>query len=121
LPIHVSYLLYLAQYSRWLALTYWRLALLFCRLMRVEPSLLLHPLDFMGCDDESDLAFFPAMQSPAAEKMALVGEVVDLLASKYQIVTMSEHAEQAAIRLQADRKHVDHHAPEPAAQVASHQ
>ncbi|MGI9429523.1 MAG: polysaccharide deacetylase family protein [Bythopirellula sp.] len=121
LPIHVSYLLYLAQYSRWLALTYWRMALLLCRLMRVEPSLLLHPLDFMGCDDDSDLAFFPAMQSPAAEKVALVGDVIDLLASKYQIVTMSAHARQATMRLDGDRKQQEHAAPEPAAQVASHQ
>jgi len=97
-PIHVSYLLYLAQYSRGLAMAYCRLALALCRIMHVEPSLLLHPLDFMGyddfaeCADGSDLSFFPAMRSSAAEKVALVGEVVDLLAQQHRVVTMCEHA-----------------------------
>lgn len=95
-PIHVSYLLYLAQYSRGLAMLYWRLSLMMCRLLRVEPSLLLHPLDFMGSDDNTGLDFFPAMRRPAAEKIALVGEVIDLLAKHYRIVPMREHAEQAA-------------------------
>ncbi|MEM8944880.1 MAG: polysaccharide deacetylase family protein [Planctomycetota bacterium] len=97
-PIHVSYLLYLAQYSRGLALFYWKIALTLCRTLSVEPSLLLHPLDFMGHDDfsaadgGSDLSFFPAMSSPAAEKVALVGQVIDLLAQHHDIVTMATHA-----------------------------
>ncbi len=99
-PIHVSYLLYLAQFSRTLALAYWRLALAMCRVMRVGPSLLLHPLDFLGCDDD-DLAFFPAMKSRAADKIALVGEVIDLLDRQFSIVTLAEHATHAASRLGA--------------------
>ena len=104
-PIHVSYLLYLAQYSRGLATLYCRMAFGLCRLMRLEPSLLLHPLDFMGyddfqnCEDGSDLSFFPAMKSPAAEKVAFVGQVIDLLAQHWQVVTMREHAEAIEERL----------------------
>ena len=104
-PIHVSYLLYLAQYSKTLAITYWRMALTLCRITRVEPSLLLHPLDFMGYDDfadadkGSDLSFFPAMKSPTADKVALVGEVIDLLARHYHIVTMADHAQAIDHRL----------------------
>lgn len=100
-PIHVSYLLYLDQFSRTLALAYWRLALGMCRLMRVEPSLLLHPLDFLGADDDADLAFFPAMKSKSTDKLTLVGDVVDLFAEQFRIVTMSEHAAHAAARLGA--------------------
>lgn len=100
-PIHVSYLLYLRQFSRGLALAYWRLALGMCRVMRVEPSLLLHPLDFMGGDDDPDLAFFPAMKANAADKVALVGEVLDMMARQFRIVPMVEHAQHAAARLGA--------------------
>ncbi|QDS99007.1 polysaccharide deacetylase family protein [Adhaeretor mobilis] len=91
-PIHVSYLLYLGQFSQLLAMTYFRMALRLCQLMRVEPSLLLHPLDFMGGDDDADLAFFPAMGQTAEKKIDLVGKAVDLMASRYDVVPMHKHA-----------------------------
>ena len=96
LPIHVSYLLYLGQYSPALAAFYCRLALTLCRLMRVEPSILLHPLDLLGCDDVSELSFFPAMGLPAARKLAIAERAIDQFAASYEIVTMEQHA--AAIR-----------------------
>ena len=72
------------------------MALALCRLMRVEPSILLHPLDFLGGDDERDLAFFPAMGMPAERKLALVERALDQLAGAFRIVPMHEHA--AAVR-----------------------
>ena len=95
-PIHLSYLLYLGQYSPFVAAAYFRLALLLCRITRIEPSILLHPLDFLGCDDERDLAFFPAMGMPAAKKLAIAERALDQLTASYEVVTMSQHA--AAIR-----------------------
>lgn len=95
-PIHVSYLLYLACFSRRLAIFYFQTALAFCRLARVQPSLLLHPLDFLGQDDESGLEFFPAMNRPAAGKITLVGEILDLLAEHYELVPLCTHAQLAA-------------------------
>lgn len=91
-PIHLSYLLYLAQASELVALNYFRMALTMCDLRGVEPSILLHPLDFMGCDDDQDLSFFPAMKSPAAAKLRLVGKALDMLAKGRRVVTMREHA-----------------------------
>ncbi len=91
-PMHVSYLLYLDQFSRPLAMTYWRMALTLCRLSGVAPSLLLHPLDFLGRDDDRDLDFFPAMRSPSARKVELVGKVIDEMAKHYDIRPMREHA-----------------------------
>lgn len=91
-PIHVSYLLYLAQFSRLAAKTYWRTALTMCRLFRVQPSLLLHPLDFMGCDDDADLGFFPAMRRPAEPKLQLVADVIDAFTRRFEVLTMREHA-----------------------------
>jgi len=95
IPIHVSYLLYLGQFSQALAMTYWRMSLRLCQLNRVEPSLLLHPLDFMGCDDDPDLAFFPAMRQPAQPKLELVDRILSVFTDRYHVVTMKEHAETA--------------------------
>ena len=95
-PIHASYILYLAQFSRTIAMTYWRMALTLCRAAGVGPSLLLHPLDFMGFDDDRDLAFFPAMGRPAEPKVALVSEMIDMLSQHYHVVPMRDHA--ASIR-----------------------
>jgi len=92
LPIHVSYLLYLASCSSALARLYFRAALLACRLASVRPSLLLHPLDFLGAEDEPDLSFFPAMGMPGARKIRLVGEVLDMLAGDHTVVPLREHA-----------------------------
>lgn len=95
-PFHVSYLLYLRQFSRIAALTYFRLALALCRATGVAPSLLLHPLDFLGGDDDADLSFFPAMRLPARDKMAFVGEVLDLYTRWFTVVPMCDHAQAAA-------------------------
>ena len=95
-PIHVSYLLYLDQFSRTLAMTYWRMALMLCRLSGVAPSLLLHPLDFLGCDDGCGLDFFPAMRVPSARKLALLDRVLSLMARHFDVRPMRDHA--AAIR-----------------------
>jgi peptidoglycan/xylan/chitin deacetylase (PgdA/CDA1 family) len=97
-PIHVSYLLYLGCYSRFLAKAYWRLALTMCRVTGTELSLLLHPLDFMGSDDTGRLSFFPAMKRPHGEKLKLVGELFDMLTGAYDCVPMGAHADAIAAR-----------------------
>jgi peptidoglycan/xylan/chitin deacetylase (PgdA/CDA1 family) len=99
LPIHLSYILYLAQYSEAAALAYFRTAMRLCDGFRVEPSILLHPLDFLGCDDDRDLAFFPAMNMPAARKVKIAGRALDLLGARRRVVTMREHARAHAMRI----------------------
>jgi peptidoglycan-N-acetylglucosamine deacetylase len=97
LPIHVSYLLYLSNYSAAVALSYFNTAMQLCRMTGTQPSLLLHPLDFMGRDDTSDLSFFPAMQMESSEKVTFVQRVFDCYTEKFEVVSMTEHAR----RLQA--------------------
>jgi hypothetical protein len=94
-PIHVSYLLYLSVFSRRLALAYFETALRLCRWTGTPPSLLLHPLDFLGCDDMHDLAFFPGMSLPSAVKLAFVGDALDRLAAHFTPHTLCEHAAEA--------------------------
>ncbi len=92
-PIHVSYLLYLSNFSSRLALSYFQTALLACQMTSTEPSLLLHPLDFLGADDTSDLSFFPAMQLKRDVKIGFVKRVVDVLFDRFEVLTMERHAQ----------------------------
>jgi len=92
-PIHVSYLLYLDLVSPPLGRLYFNTALNVCRLAGVQPSILLHPLDFLGCDDTDALSFFPGMRRPGAWKVEQVGEHVDALMKRFEVVAMGEHAE----------------------------
>lgn len=91
-PIHLSYLLYLSSFSRQAAKLYFWKAITLCKLMSVEPSILLHPLDFLGADDERDLAFFPGMNLPSERKLKLVGEVLKMMTDRFTVVPMREHA-----------------------------
>lgn len=90
-PIHVSYLLYLAGVRPSLARAYFSTALRLCRLRKVEPSILLHPLDFLGADDVAELAFFPAMGMAGQAKTELVGQFVDQLAARFRVVPIQDH------------------------------
>jgi peptidoglycan/xylan/chitin deacetylase (PgdA/CDA1 family) len=95
LPIHVSYLLCLSAFSPILALRHFKMAVRLCRLTGVQPSLLLHPTDFLGCDDTRDLSFFPGMTMPREKKLALVNSFLQILAKHFTLVTLRQHARNA--------------------------
>jgi peptidoglycan/xylan/chitin deacetylase (PgdA/CDA1 family) len=92
IPFHFSYLIYLARFSERLALGYLRLGLSLCRARGVAPSLLLHPLDFLGVEDQPDLGFFPGMDLPRARKLELTKRFLDVVSTAYDIVPLSEYA-----------------------------
>ena len=92
-PIHLSYILFLAAHSPLVARAYFRSALGMCRLAGVEPSILLHPLDFLGADDVDALPFFPGMQLAGARKREHVAWALGELASQFRVVPMGEHAQ----------------------------
>ncbi|HEY9828783.1 MAG TPA: polysaccharide deacetylase family protein [Stenomitos sp.] len=94
-PIHFSYVLYLSVFSRALALLYFRFALAMCRLTGTQPSLLLHPLDFLGREDVPELAFFPGMSLPSHEKLNTLSQAIAQLTRQFQVVSMQTHAQQA--------------------------
>ena len=54
-----------------------------CRLAGTTPSLLLHPLDFLGSDDEPDLGFFPGMNIESKRKLDLMGEFLEIWQQRY--------------------------------------
>lgn len=92
LPIHFSYLHWIAGGSDRLASAYFSAALRACDLSGIAPSLLLHPLDFMGCDDVEDLAFFPGMNQTSSEKMNRMQRLLTTLAARYEVEPMGAHA-----------------------------
>jgi peptidoglycan-N-acetylglucosamine deacetylase len=75
-----------------LAVSYFHTTLRLCRLTGIQPSLLLHPLDFLGRDDVQDLSFFPGMGLPSQRKLQLVSELLGSLSNEYRLVTLRQHA-----------------------------
>ncbi|HET6895104.1 MAG TPA: polysaccharide deacetylase family protein [Candidatus Baltobacteraceae bacterium] len=97
LPIHVSYVLYIATVSAALALAYFRAALTLCALTSTAPSILLHPLDFLSERDCPELRFFPGMTLDPGVKRELLLRVLHELAARFDVVplerfTISQHA-----------------------------
>ncbi len=90
-PIHFSYIMYLATFSKFLARTYFRSALVFCWLNRIEPSILLHPLDFLGADSEPSLSYFPGMSLRTDAKVGIARDCLKSLAGMFEVGTMLDH------------------------------
>jgi len=95
-PIHVSYLLYLSGFAPGLARRYFQSALNLCQLTGTQPSLLLHPLDFLGADDMNDLSFFPGMSIQSEKKLEVISEILHLLSDQFTVLTLQQHAHQVA-------------------------
>jgi peptidoglycan/xylan/chitin deacetylase (PgdA/CDA1 family) len=112
-PIHVSYVLYLGVVSPPLARLYFRAAMALCRATGVEPSILLHPLDFLGGEDEADLAFFPAMRMGRERKLGLVADCLDLLQRRFDLQSLDAHAARIAARPELPLRQPTFHVPPP--------
>ncbi|MEQ1815132.1 MAG: polysaccharide deacetylase family protein [Nitrosomonas sp.] len=97
-PIHLSYVMYLAGFSTVLAQTYFNTALWTCRLFGVEPSILLHPLDFLGGEDVPRLQFFPSMRMSSQQKIAIVERCLDSMVHRFDVRSVGEHAAVVATR-----------------------
>ena len=95
-PIHFSYVLYLSVFSPALAVLYFRTALLMCKLTGTQPSMLLHPLDFLGKEDVPELAFFPGMSLSSEQKLKTLGRVIDVLNRQFNVMPVGEHAQYLA-------------------------
>ncbi len=90
-PIHGTYLLYLARWSETLSYAYLKTAVGLCRMAGVEPSMLLHSLDFIGGDDVTNLAFFPGMDMEGAKKRQLLDGYLRILGRDHELVDMARH------------------------------
>lgn len=97
-PMHLSYVLYVSALSPRLARGYFEVALRLCRGRGIEPSVLLHPLDFLSADDVPSLGFFPAMQLPLQAKLAIAEHCLERMQRLFDVRTLGEHASMAAAR-----------------------
>jgi len=92
IPFHASYILYLNTFNKNIALTYFQMALHLCKLTKTEPSILLHPLDFLGRDDVDNLSFFPAMKLEHSVKISIMKNILIRLNEQFNLKTLNEHA-----------------------------
>jgi peptidoglycan-N-acetylglucosamine deacetylase len=99
-PIHLSYLSYLGGKARWLASGYHRASITACKITNNPPSMLLHPLDFLGADDDTDLRFFPGMGMPSGQKLDLAAHFIGRLQESYTLVPMEEYVAGLTTRLE---------------------
>ena len=106
-PFHLSYILWLSGYSRPLALAYLRIALTMCRLRRVEPSFLLHPLDFLGREDAPELSFFPGMQLSREYKLDLADRFIEEYQRWFDVVPLAEHMRRTLARADVRKRQAD--------------
>ncbi len=72
------------------ATAYFRSALALCKLTRTEPSILLHPLDFLHGSECKELAFFPAMNLDWDVKRGILLDSIRALAKAFDVVPMRE-------------------------------
>lgn len=90
-PIHLSYLIWLSQFSKFIAKTYLKMWIALSKQLKVAPSILLHPPDFLGKEDLPALSFFPGMNLSRNFKLEFVNEIFQELKQHFEIVTLNEH------------------------------
>ncbi|MCP3996646.1 MAG: polysaccharide deacetylase, partial [bacterium] len=61
------------------------------KLSGTVPSLLIHPLDFLGSDDEPELGFFPGMDIEAAKKADVMQELLDMWDEQYKTLPIGDY------------------------------
>lgn len=98
-PIHASYVIYLSTFSKAAAKAYWRSALAACRIASVQPSLLLHPLDFLTGEEVPELKFFPGMSLASDAKRDLLNWIISTYKGSFEVSTVGGHAADLRERL----------------------
>lgn len=90
-PFHLSYLIFIGNISMALMNIYLGTAIRLCIISNTPISFLLHPLDLVGGDQVTQLAFFPGMNVTSDKKVKIFKQVILTLSRHYKIVNMSEH------------------------------
>lgn len=91
LPFHLSYLIYLGNFSNSLMKFYLNFSLWLCRITQTPISFLLHPLDLIGGDQINQLSFFPGMNVNSARKVEIFKTVIRKISTKHQLSKMSDY------------------------------
>lgn len=89
-PIHLSYILWLLQFSKTLSWGYLKSWIHACKLGNVAPSLLLHPPDFFGKEQVPEISFFPGMGLSQETKLEYLSEVFDELKKHFETISLND-------------------------------
>ncbi|MBE0654153.1 MAG: polysaccharide deacetylase family protein [Bacteroidales bacterium] len=92
IPFHMSYLLYISNISPALMRMYLHFSIFMCKITRTPISFLLHPLDIIGGDKITELAFFPGMNMQSEKKIKVFEEVIRTLKKHFELVDLKTHA-----------------------------
>ena len=90
-PFHLSYLIFLGNSSMGLMKLYLGIAIRLCKITKTPISFLLHPLDLIGGDQITKLAFFPGMNVNSNKKVEIFKMVIQTLNRNYEVVNMSKY------------------------------
>lgn len=93
LPVHGSYLFYLATFSPRAANAWFYTFLRLCRATGTPPSFLLHSVDFLGADDDPDMDFFPGMKLTWRRKIELLDRWIEALQRWFEVTTLQRFVE----------------------------
>jgi len=88
MPFHLSYLIYLGNISMPLMRLYLNTAIKMCKITKTPISFLLHPLDLIGGDQITELAFFPGMNVTSDKKVKIFEASIKKLQKEYELVPM---------------------------------
>jgi hypothetical protein len=72
---------------------YLNTAIRMCKITNTPISFLLHPLDVIGGDQITELAFFPGMNVSSEKKVEIFKNVIGLLQRHFDVVNMSKHSD----------------------------
>ena len=91
LPFHLSYLIYLGNISLGLMKIYLHTSIRLCKITNTPISFLLHPLDIIGGDQITKLAFFPGMNVNSRRKVEIFKIVIHTLNEQYELEKLSKY------------------------------
>ncbi len=94
IPIHFTYINFIADKSPLAAEAYFTTALMACRATGTAPSLLLHATDFIGSEDRACPAFLPGMKRTSDRKIALLQRLLQRYFEWFEVMPLAGIAAQ---------------------------
>ncbi len=91
-PIHFTYINFIADKSAIAAEAYFLAALTACRLTGTAPSLLLHATDFIGSEDSGCPSFLPGMRRTSDEKLTLMRRLLRRYFEWFDVMPLASFA-----------------------------
>lgn len=101
LPFHLSYLIYIGNISIPLMKFYLNSAIRLCKITKTPVSFLLHPLDLIGGDQITQLAFFPGMNIKSEKKLSIFDIVISTMKKHFELLPMSAFAKKLSSDLKS--------------------